>query len=293
MSVPVVSVMMPCYNAREALPWALGSLLAQSFEGWEVVMVDDGSTDHPEDIVQQAADPRIRLVRLPENRGRGVARQVALDNARGEFIAMLDADDWMYPTRLARQVEVLLHEPSVDLVSAGMAIIDGDRNITGVRLTGTGAVSGPFRGVVCPVPHAPSMYRRSMARGLGYDSEFLFGEDSDFLLRFLQHRRYVTLPSIEYVYGELESVSALKAARAQRFARRRLMKHFAAYPAPVAVAVGFSGVKVIAYRAAAMLCLDDQILRARSRDPSAEEGAVFLTARDEVESSVRKHFSIE
>ncbi len=122
MSTPLVSVIMPCYNATSTLPMALASLLAQTYENWECVLVDDGSTDAPVAILERIDDPRIRYIRLPYNQGRGVARQIALDNVRGDLITMLDADDWIYPNKLEMQYLQMVANPHLALISTGMAI---------------------------------------------------------------------------------------------------------------------------------------------------------------------------
>ena len=88
---PLVSVMMPCFNAAETLPMALASLLAQTHARWEAVIVDDGSTDATWDVLRAVDDPRLRVERFPENRGRGAARQRCLEMARGDFLSMLDS----------------------------------------------------------------------------------------------------------------------------------------------------------------------------------------------------------
>ncbi len=293
MNQPRVSVMMPCYNARESLPWALASLLAQTYEDWELVLVDDGSTDHPEEIVEQAADSRIRLIRLPENRGRGHARQVALDNARGEYIAMLDADDWMYPERIERQVGVLSQEPALALVSAGMAIVDPANDLVGIRLTGDGLPQGPFRGAIAPVAHAPSMYRKSARGTLSFDPAMRMGEDQDFLLYLLHSQRYLVLTDVLYVYAELGSVTAAKSAEAQRFERSRLRKHVRADPGAALTAIALTWGKQGVYTLASALRLDERVISNRSREATARELERFDRARAQVASTVFARFDIE
>jgi glycosyltransferase involved in cell wall biosynthesis len=268
-------------------------MLAQTFDDWELVLVDDGSADCSVEVVEQIADSRLRLIRLVENRGTGHARQVALDHARGEFIAMLDADDWMYPTRLERQVDALRQQPSLGLVSAGMAVVDQANQLTGVRLTGDGRPRGPHRGVACPVAHASSMFRRSIVGKIRYHPSLTYVEDQDFLVHLLQGQQHATLPTVEYTYAEIGSVTAIKAARAQRHVRRRLARQIDRFPTQAVVEIGKTVAKEIAYRAGSMFGQDERIVRARSRPPSLEEVQAFHSARDEVESVVRKHFSIE
>lgn len=291
-SDPLVSVLMPCYNARESLPWAFGSLLAQTFQDWELVLVDDGSTDRPEEIIEQARDARIRLIRLPENRGRGYARQVALDHARGELVAMLDADDWMYPARLELEVKALRRNEALALVSAGMAIVDASGDLVGVKHVGDGSESGPFTGFECPAPHAPSMFRRSAADGHRFDPRLTSSEDLDFLVRMLQGRRFTILSEPLYVYSELSSVSARKAALAQRTRRVTIRRSLRSSPVHATRKLAESHAKELAFGLGAVLGLDEQFVRRRLRQATEQERLAFSSARDAVESVVRNRFTV-
>lgn len=290
MSRPSVSVIMPCYNARNSLPWALGSLLAQTYEDWELVLADDGSSDHPEEIVEQAADERFRLIRLPENRGRGHARQAALDNARAEFIAMLDADDWMLPTRIDVELRLLNKEPTLTLVSSGMAIVDSSNELVGVRAKGNGELLGPFRGLRLPVAFATSMFRRDHLRGVRFDSTLRTIEDVDFILRLLHGRQYAVLPSIEYVYAELASVTAHRAAEGQRLVRRHARLLRSTYPGEYVKLYGASLLKELVYRGAEGLGMGARLVQRRSTPPSPKERDAFHRGREVVRAVVRERF---
>jgi glycosyltransferase involved in cell wall biosynthesis len=132
-SEPLVSVVLPCYDAERFLAQALESLLGQTYGKLEVLAIDDGSADGTAAILEELAtrDERVRALRNPENQGvigtlnRGVAE------ARGEVIARMDADDVAAPTRIERQVAVLAERPEIDLVGTGVEAIDGE---TGRRL---------------------------------------------------------------------------------------------------------------------------------------------------------------
>ena len=106
-NMPLVSIITPVYNAARWLPETLASVRAQTLDDWEHILVDDGSKDSSIAIVEDAAaaDPRVRLLRTPRNEGPSAARNLALDAARGRFIAFLDADDLWLPEKLARSVE--------------------------------------------------------------------------------------------------------------------------------------------------------------------------------------------
>jgi glycosyltransferase involved in cell wall biosynthesis len=106
-SMPVVSIVTPVYNAARWLPETLATVRAQTFTDWEQVLVDDGSTDGSREIIEAAAaeDPRFRVLQSAGRQGPSAARNLALDAARGRFIAFLDADDLWLPEKLALAVE--------------------------------------------------------------------------------------------------------------------------------------------------------------------------------------------
>jgi len=109
---PLVSVVIPAYNAANTIAEALKSACAQSYRNLEIIVVDDGSTDDTGDIVRQIAaeDSRIRLIQTP-NRGVAAARNRGIEEARADYVAMLDADDLWHPTKLQKQMEVMRSSP--------------------------------------------------------------------------------------------------------------------------------------------------------------------------------------
>ena len=132
----LVSIMMPCFNAERTLPMALASLKAQTHERWEAVVVDDGSSDGTWDLLQASGDPRLRLERFDRNRGRGAARQRCLEMARGSLLSFLDADDWLFPGKLAQQVALMEQNPGLAVVSGGCVITDAAGDAVGLTRTG-------------------------------------------------------------------------------------------------------------------------------------------------------------
>jgi glycosyltransferase involved in cell wall biosynthesis len=124
---------MPVYNAADTLAFALASLQAQTYTNWECIVVDDGSTDNPKQIINSINDPRIQYHPLDRNYGRGYARQRAVEIANGKYLAFLDADDWVYPEKFRDQVQFLENQPDIVLVSTGMAISDMQYQLVGVR----------------------------------------------------------------------------------------------------------------------------------------------------------------
>lgn len=106
---PVVSIVIPTYNRATFLPASLQSALGQSFEDWEAVVDDDGSTDQTQEILAGLKDPRIRGFRHPSNRGPAAARNTAIRESRGRYIGLLDSDDTWEPQKLELQVRQLEH----------------------------------------------------------------------------------------------------------------------------------------------------------------------------------------
>ena len=118
--MPLVSIITPVYNAAPWLRETLASVRAQTLTDWEQILVDDGSSDNSVAIAEAAAkqDARFRLIRTPQNMGPSSARNLAIEAARGRFIAFLDADDYWEPHKLSRQLDLLERHPEVGLTAA-------------------------------------------------------------------------------------------------------------------------------------------------------------------------------
>ncbi len=292
---PLVSVSLPCFDCRAHLGRALASLLAQTYESWECLFVDDGSGDRPEEVLERAADPRIRAYRLPENAGRGAARQFALERARGEYHCMLDADDWLYPRRIERQLALFRRAPELDLVGAAVAVIDIEGRLTGIRRRGPEHSEPQIRGPLTrlyrmPVGHASSMVRMEAARRAGYDPAYRRFEDKEFLLKILATGRFAVAPRPLYAYRErtrpdLAAVrDSLRSARSVYGRHRRLLG--GSYPAARAMLAAREWI----YRGGTALGLGGWLVSRRSKPPTPAERAEFEEARRAVDAIDRARF---
>lgn len=127
-SGPLVSVVMPTWNREDSVTAAIDSVVAQHYSNWELLVVDDGSTDGTVELIQAFAsvEPRVRLVELSHG-GVSAARNAAIDLARGEYVAFLDADNSWRPDFLALSVAVLAEQGSLVAVFAGMRIFGADK----------------------------------------------------------------------------------------------------------------------------------------------------------------------
>jgi glycosyltransferase involved in cell wall biosynthesis len=121
--MPKVSVIIPAYNAMAYLPQTLQSALDQTFTDFEVLVINDGSSDQILEWADQIQDPRVRLI-TQENQGLSGARNTGIWQSQGEYLAFLDADDLWEPTKLEKQAACLDHHSSVGLVSSWVHLID-------------------------------------------------------------------------------------------------------------------------------------------------------------------------
>ncbi len=115
-ATPTVSVYIAAYQAERWIADAISSCLDQTLAPMEVLVVDDASTDRTSALVRAIDDPRVVLITLTENRGPGAARNVALDRAQGEWLAVMDADDRMFSRRLEALTRAAESEPSCSIV---------------------------------------------------------------------------------------------------------------------------------------------------------------------------------
>lgn len=121
---PVVSVIIPTYNSSQTLARAIDSVLRQTYHYWELIIVDDGSIDHPENVVAAYQhDQRIIFIRQ-ENKGPGAARNTGASHARGTYLAFLDADDYWHDEKLARQIDIFNQDPKTIVCYTEVYVID-------------------------------------------------------------------------------------------------------------------------------------------------------------------------
>jgi len=133
---PLVTVVIPSFNAQDTITTCLRGLTAQSWQNLEIIVVDDGSTDRTAQIVAAAAqtDRRITLLRLTTNCGTYVARNTGFARAKGAFFTVHDADDWSHPQKIAAQVAPLLEKPAVMATASHWVRADNDLRMTRWRM---------------------------------------------------------------------------------------------------------------------------------------------------------------
>lgn len=196
-AMPCISVVMAVYNAGRFVREAVGCILAQTYSDFELIAVDDASSDDSLRILESFDDPRMRIIRHAVNRGAALARNSALLSARGEFIAIMDADDLCAPTRFERQAAFLREQPGIGLVGCGIyenIDVDGVVLGTSVLPTESEAIQSTLLERWCFL-HSSIMFRKELVELAGdYRSVFEPVEDYDLVLRILEHAQACNLP---------------------------------------------------------------------------------------------------
>ena len=203
--MPRVSVVMSVYNTAQYLTYAIDSVLKQSFEDLELIVIDDGSTDRTPTILRQyrGSDGRIRHVR--QNRlGFVESLNLGCQLAEGEYIARMDGDDISYLNRIEKQVSFLDKTPTVAVVGGAMSCIDEDGEPTGLVLrhaTQDRAIKKTLLSGSSCIAHPTVMMRRDAIRAVkGYRKAFLHAEDYDLWLRMAERYDLANLPDILLSY---------------------------------------------------------------------------------------------
>ena len=187
-----LSVIMSVLNGEKFIEGTVRSVLAQTFADFRFIIVDDGSTDRTKELIRQFGDNRIQLIELPQNVGIPAARNIGLDAADGELIAVVDADDPPLPERFEKQIAFLESRPHVAVVGCQFRVMNDD----GVFFTdskaqndspvgSTANLTNILRGSISTM-HPCAMYRGDLLRRFRYDERFRVGHDYDLGLRLYE-----------------------------------------------------------------------------------------------------------
>jgi GT2 family glycosyltransferase len=239
-AAPLVSVVVPAFDAAPTVAATLESLLTQSVADLEVVVVDDGSTDGTGDVVRATGDPRVVVVTHPTNRGIVAAARTGIAHASAPVIARLDADDVAQPDRIARQLAVLRAQPSVGLVASGFVSVDpgGGEQVHGVP-PDHAAAWFRLHFANC-FAHSTTMFRRAAYDATaGFDARCAPAEDHELWLRLAEVTRLATIadPLVRYHRspGSLTARAATAMARASRAATSDAYSRSTGSPPPAGV----------------------------------------------------------
>jgi len=280
--MPLVTVGLPFFDERRHLADAIRSVLAQTFTDFELLLVDDGSRDDSLAVACSFDDPRIVVLSDGARRHLPGRLNEIVRRARGTYVARVDADDVMHPTRLARQLAVFEAEPSCDVVGTWVALVDGRGGVFAV------CEAGPFpptaRGALVhgTLPHATVMGKRSWFVANPYDEALTRAEDRDLWCRTASTAHFAVVPECLYVVR----VDVAKHSFLSGYvdSQRQNERIFAKYgPAMVG---GLETARLIASARAKSLVmkvlvgagLAERLVRRRGRAPTSAERALALEA---------------
>jgi glycosyltransferase involved in cell wall biosynthesis len=246
---PLVSVLIPVYNAGPYLRISVQSILAQTYSRLEIILVDDGSTDDGVVSLADVRDPRLHIIRQP-NSGQASARNRGLAELSGDFYVNQDADDISHPERVARQLKYLMDHPEVVAVFAGHNLILGDRTVAPRRAGKTVAACRQDVDRFRMPAHSPTaMYRFGPIRDVRFDPDLRVAEDVDYVLQVGERHPMAVLGECLYSYRiHFGSTSRVDPARNRRMelkvieraCLRRGLDPAAHVPAPHAFSTRFA-----------------------------------------------------
>jgi len=202
---PQVSVIIPALNAGATLGRALDSVAAQTYPHWEAIVIDDASSDDTAALVASRRDPRCRLLRRTARGGPSRARNDGIAAARGEVIALLDADDEWRPEKLARQVAALAQHPAAALVVCDMSAVraDGSAGTSVFTRQAPSAGVAAWKALLASsfIGTSAALAPRALVEEIGgFDASLAVGEDQDLFIRLALRGEVVVLPEALAIY---------------------------------------------------------------------------------------------
>jgi len=206
---PLISIVMPVYNGSHSITKVIASLLRQTYKNFELIIVNDGSTDDTLRLISKFKDPRISLFTYKKNRGICYALNVGFLKSKGEFIARADGDDKSMPQRFQRQLSFLTSHPDYDVCGTFQNILRNKKiyksptAVTHKEIL-TSLVFGPT------MKHSSIMLRRSCLNSFGkniYKKNFFLCEDYELWMRLSRHSKFYNLPEylVDYDWNTVKA----------------------------------------------------------------------------------------
>jgi len=280
----LVSIIMICYNGGDSLRHAISSLFLQTYYNWELIFVDDGSIDNSINIVRKIDDNRIKTFQLDRNYGRGYACQVGNDKSKGEYITILDVDDWWYSKKLERQVKYLEKYKSISVLGTGMIAFDSDfiphgiRNCHEITNNSSSKLKDP------PIAFATICMRRRIIEEYKYDNRLSIAQDMDYLQRICLKETFANLPEHLYAYYESQNYNWDKIKLAYLSRIFSLKKFQDAYPFRSRIKRINCYLKLMIYWLFNKLLISKLLVLLRNSNVDEEMKRLFFQERQDIEN---------
>lgn len=226
--LPLVTVAMPIYNAGKYLRLAVLSIVKQSFTNWELLIIDDGSTDGALQSIADIKDARIEILCDGKNKGLAVRLNECIDLARGKYFARMDQDDVSFPERFMQQVSTLEADLTLDLTAVRAITIDEDNiaiDLLPCAQKHDDICAKPWRGFY--IPHPTWVGRTEWFRKYRYTVPGpYFCEDQELLLRSYRHSRFSVLSEVLFAYRIRSTINQEKLAKTRKAVLGIQLKYF-------------------------------------------------------------------
>lgn len=221
----MVTVLMPVYNGEAFLHEAISSVLSQTFGDFELLVINDGSTDQSVAIVESTHDPRIRVIHNEKNKGLIYSLNKGFVLARGEYIARMDCDDTSLPTRLEKQVDFMQAHPEVGI--SGTWIEVRGKKIYPMKYPADNESIRCNMLFYCAVAHPSVIIRKEMIRRyqLYFDESYVRAEDYELWVRALDKVKFSNLPEILVRYRLRPDLARTKLGRDQLLTASRVRRN--------------------------------------------------------------------
>lgn len=224
---PPISIGISFYNAEDTLLDAIRSIFAQTHQNWELILVDDGSTDRSLELAKSIKDPRVRVYSDGKNLRLAARLNQITKLAKYDYLARMDADDLISPIRLEKQLDLLISQPNIDLVSTGVCSLNNKYepvSIRCVKSSHTITPSGLLRGG-SGIVHASLLGRRSWFERNPYKETMLNSQDTNLWVRSYSKNdlsvAFISEPY--YYYREDNNVTKKKLLTAYRMGRHTIL----------------------------------------------------------------------
>lgn len=208
-----ISVILPVYNSETTIEAAVKSILSQSFKDFELIIINDGSSDDTEQIINSFKDKRIKYIKNVKNIGLIASLNIGIKFSSSEYIARMDSDDISHPSRLKKQILFLKNNPKIDILGTGIFIIDKNNKILKKKFfPKNDKLIKLTMPLYCCVCHATVMMKKTLFTDIGYyNNNCEYVEDYALWLRaFQKNKTFFNLPKLlYYVRDDNSSVTKL------------------------------------------------------------------------------------
>ena len=223
-----VTIAIPFYNAAAYLTDAIRAVFAQTYQDWELILIDDGSTDTSLKIAKAVKDARVRVVSDGQNKKLATRLNEITHLAKYNYIARMDADDLIFPNRLETQMRYFEENPELDIITTGVYSVLNNLEINGIR--GSNFENPSFKDVVSRkvgITHAALIAKKTWYQRNKYDESLSIAQDLDLWIRSAKKNdlKVKSIASPLYIYREEDNVTKVKLLRAYKNERRMIRKY--------------------------------------------------------------------